>query len=31
MIADLDLGEVDDHGHMADRRPEIYQELSELK
>jgi len=31
MIADLDLGDVDDHGHMADRRPEIYQELSEQK
>ncbi|RKX27904.1 MAG: hypothetical protein DRP71_17935 [Verrucomicrobia bacterium] len=31
LIADLDLGQVDDHGHMADRRPEIYQELSEQK
>lgn len=27
MITDLDLGEVDDHGHMAHRRPEIYEEL----
>jgi predicted amidohydrolase len=31
MITDLDLGKVDDHGHMADRRPEIYRELSEQK
>ena len=31
LITNLDLGQVDDHGHMADRRPEIYQELSEAK
>jgi predicted amidohydrolase len=31
LITDLDLGEVDDHGHMANRRPEIYQELSEQR
>ena len=30
-ITDLDLGFVDDHGHMADRRPDIYKPLSENK
>ena len=29
LITDLDLGFVDDHGHMADRRPDIYKSLSE--